>query len=62
MPSNTIPKGWAFGGAAFQRAQRSATAMAKENARRVPCPDCSLAVLPENLARHREIAHEEQAL
>lgn len=59
MPSNTVPKGWAFGGAAFQRAQSAAAAMAKENARRVPCPDCGLAVLPQGLARHRDLVHAE---
>lgn len=62
MPSNTVPKGWAFGGAAFQRAQSAAAALVRENARRLPCPDCGLPVLPENLARHRGLVHEEQAL
>lgn len=59
MPANHTPKGWGFGGAAFQRAQSAAAALARENARRLPCPDCGLAVLPESLARHRDIVHGE---
>lgn len=61
MPGHTIPHGWKFGGAAAQRAQRAAATMARDNARRVPCADCGLAVLPENLARHRELVHEGQS-
>ena len=56
--NNPYPTGLAFGGAAAQRLQARLGAQAKENARRVPCPHCTLAILPENMGRHLLIVHD----
>jgi len=31
----------------------------RENARRIACPICNLAVLPESMDRHHELHHDE---
>lgn len=55
--NNPYPTGLSFGGAAAERIKGELTKLAAENARRVPCPHCELAVLPENMGRHVAICH-----
>lgn len=57
--ANPYPVGLNFGGAAAQRMSRQLHSVAEQNARRVPCPECDLRILPEQLARHIEIVHRE---
>ncbi len=44
---------------AERRMQRQLAAIRADNRRRRPCPHCGLAVLPETMARHWELAHGE---
>lgn len=55
--NNPYPAGLAFGGAAAQRLQRLTANKARENARRVPCAHCGLAILPEGMERHLTVVH-----
>jgi len=58
---NPFPTGLNFGGPAAERLERALAAVARENARRVPCPapGCALNVLPENLRHHLDTVHGE---
>lgn len=42
-----------------RRMSQALAAVRAENHRRVPCPQCKLAVLPENMPRHIAIVHDE---
>jgi hypothetical protein len=44
-----------------RRMSRALAAVRAENRRRVPCPQCKLAVLPETMARHIAIVHADDA-
>lgn len=58
---NPYSTGYHFGGPAAQRLQQRLKPLARENARRVPCNRCGLHVLPEGMARHLSIVHDDEA-
>jgi len=49
--------GFAFGGEQAQLRLRQLAIVARDNARRVSCEHCGLAILPENVERHMAIVH-----
>jgi hypothetical protein len=55
--SNPYPTGLNFGGASAQRIKGKLSKLATENARRVPCAQCDLLILPEGMGRHVAIVH-----
>lgn len=44
---------------ANSRMEAAMLAVARDNARRVPCKHCALPVLPETMARHVAACHDE---
>lgn len=50
--------GYNFGGAAARRMESKLASIAADNARRVQCPHCGLAILPENMTRHLGVVHD----
>jgi hypothetical protein len=55
--TNPYPTGLNFGGPPAQRIKTKLAEMAAENARRVPCAECGLQILPEDMPRHVAICH-----
>ncbi len=41
----------------FRQMERQLRAIRAENARRLPCPRCSLTILPETMKRHLRLVH-----
>lgn len=41
----------------FRQMERQLRAIRAENARRLPCPRCSLTILPETMQRHLRLVH-----
>lgn len=60
MAGGNIPSGAALLTAGGHALRRRVEAQRRENGRRVFCPHCDLTVLPENLARHLTVVHDEQ--
>jgi hypothetical protein len=55
--NNPFPTGLSFGGASAQRIKGKLAKLAAVNARRIPCKQCDLAILPEDMPRHVAICH-----
>lgn len=61
MPDANDLAGLNFGGPKAQGLQQRLAAKWRENGRRVPCPRCALTILPENLANHLAVVHDQEA-
>lgn len=54
-----MPNGLQFGGKAAQRLEALLEVSRQENARRTKCAHCDLMILPETMARHVYLCHED---
>lgn len=58
---NQFGNGLNFGGLKSRDYRITLAHLTAENARRVRCGHCALAILPENMPRHLAIVHDEVA-
>lgn len=53
--------GYNFGGSLARRMEQQLRSVVADNKRRVPCGQCGLSILPENMNRHHAICHDDGA-